>query len=30
MNEGWSHMEVQLYLPYHLILLVLGNLFMEN
>ena len=30
MDERWSHMEVQLYLPYHLMLLVLGNLIMGN
>ena len=30
MNERWSHMEVQLYLPYHLMLLVSGNLIIGN
>ena len=30
MNERCLHMEVQPYVPYHLILLVLGNLIMGN
>ena len=30
MNERWLRMEVRPYVPYHLILLVLGNLIIGN